>query len=141
LQFQRVISDELGPKYFGCPVECTAPKADPKRGCPDCLYQIKYKQFERDCEAGFKKRSKGPEEGRDYPLNKLIEYMTVVMRANGQTRKGYHPQWSVVMARAVDVYRDELSRLSAIDSWNHKQQMEDLLEKLRSKGKSYDDED
>lgn len=47
------------------------------------------------------------------------------------------------MARAVDVYRDELNRLSATDSWNHKQQMETLIEQLKSrnKGKSYDEDD
>lgn len=128
---------------MGCPVECTAPGADPLNGCPNCFYRIKYKAFERRTQQAFDKlRDKKPTDDYDWNINRLIHYMTEVMRANGQTRKGYHYSWTIVMSRLVDIYRDEISRVSAIDSWNHRQQMKTFLDELKSRGgsRSYEDE-
>ena len=143
LYFQRGVSEELGPAYLGCPVECTAPNADPRRGCPKCLYQIKYKAFEAACKKAFKKHSTGYEEEKEWPIDRLVYYMTLTMRANGQHSKGYDRKWSVILSRLVDIYRDESNRMSAIDSFNHRQQMKTLMEELRGAGgsRTQDDED
>jgi hypothetical protein len=135
LGFQRAVNEDLGPQYMGCPVECTAPNADPYRGCPECKYQIKYKAFQQRTQSAFKKiRGHKAIDDKEWPIDHLISYMTIVMRANGQTRKGYHYSWTVVMAKLIDIYRDETSRVSAIDNWNSRQQMKNFLDEIKNRG-------
>jgi hypothetical protein len=143
LYFQRGVSEDLGPTYMGCPVECTAPGADKRNGCPKCQYQIRYKGFETACAKAFKKlEGYKPEHDNLWPIPKLIEYMTDAMRANGQLKRGYGRKWNVILGRLVDIYRDESGRMSAIDSWNHMQQMKSLLDSMRSQseGKDYEED-
>jgi hypothetical protein len=135
LYFLRGVSEDLGPTYMGCPVECTAPGADRRNGCPKCAYQIRYKNFEKKCQELFKKlEGYNRQDDLDWPIPKLIEYMTDAMRANGQTKRGHGRNWNIILGRLVDIYRDESGRMSAIDSWNHRQQMKTLLEQLRGSG-------
>jgi hypothetical protein len=143
LGFQRAVSEDLGPQYFGCPGgECTAPGADKVNGCPKCLWKIKWKAFESRTRKAFAKlRDKKPTDNRDWPLSRLMFYLTTVMRAAGSTRRGYHYSWTVLMSKLVDIYRDETSRVSAIDSWNQRQQMKAFLDEFKSRGsRPYEDE-
>jgi hypothetical protein len=142
LYFLRGVSEDLGPTYMGCPVECTAPNADKRNGCPNCLYQIRYKNFEKKCQELFKKlEGYKRQDDFDWPIPRLTEYMTDAMRAAGQTRRGHARNWNVILGRLVDIYRDESNRMSSIDSWNHRQQMKTLLEQLRSEGHAGDSDE
>jgi hypothetical protein len=145
LYFQREVS-ELGPRYFDCSnpptQQCNGPDKDPRSGCPNCKYTHLWKRFERDCQKAFDRDSTNPaRDNREWPLKTILTQLSTVMRANGQTRKGYHPRWSINMARMIDIYRDEVGRMKSIDSWNQKQEMEAMMKNMQGSRETFDDDE
>lgn len=134
LYFQREVS-ELGPRYYYCTKggsdRCNGPRKDPYNGCPKCEYTLKYEYFENDCEKEFKRGLRDPQDTYRWPLAIILESVGTVMRANGQTRKGYSPRWTVAVTRLIDIYRDEVNRQKVVDAWNHKQEMEAMMAEYR----------
>jgi hypothetical protein len=57
-----------------------------------------------------------------WPLNILQRNLSVASRAAGQRKTGYDKKWPVSVCRIVDIYRDEVARMKATDSWNLSQE-------------------
>jgi hypothetical protein len=145
LYFQREVSD-LGPAYLNCSIGgnelCSGPRKNPRFGCPKCEYTLKYKHFEEDCEKDFRKGLRDRADNHRWPLNMVMRWVGTVSRANRQTKRGTNPRWSVLIARLVDIYREEISRVSFIDSWNQKQEMQAMMQEIRASNRRghYDDD-
>jgi hypothetical protein len=117
LYFERGIL-KLGPQYFGCPVDCSGPKADQRNGCPKCEYVIRRKRFEDEVLAEFRKGSPGPEMDSQWPINVIAYNVNTAAVAASLRRRGYHPSWTYTFCRIVDIYRAESNRMRAIDNYN-----------------------
>jgi len=136
LYFERTIY-KLGPTYLNCPANCSGPKADRKHGCPKCEYQIQRKAWISDVERELKDTATEPHENEDWPLAYLIDTINTISVAANQ--KWRARQFTVVTAKLVSIYRDEISKMRASDSWTADQRLEAL--KKRKSGQYYGDDE
>jgi hypothetical protein len=123
IYFQMVMAKK-GPQYANCndrQTSCTRTNAQPRLGCPNCEYTIQRKQIlidEADRELLYLRRGTrtgGQKWPRSYLLKTLID---VASLAN--SREGFDPQWTVVTAVLVGVYRDERDKRQSIERANTK---------------------
>lgn len=110
-------------------MDCTAPKRDKRNGCPKCEYTIKRKLFEAETKALLKKQAVSREEEGRWPFEYLLGQLNVVSRAHSRKRNGYDPKWTVTVSALVDIYRDEVAKMRAVDNWNHLQELRALANK------------
>lgn len=135
LYFERRIY-KLGPAYYGCsspPTDCTGPKSDIRNGCPRCEYTVQRKIFEVETQKLLKRNSPGPKANAEWPLKYLLDAVNTVSRSHVMARKGYERNWSVLTARLVEIYRDEVSKMRAADAWNREQEYEAQMEAIRAR--------
>lgn len=117
LYFERGVV-KLGPAYFGCPVECGGPKADPANGCPKCEVTLRRKRLEEEVLKAFRDGSPGPDADKRWPIDIVAFNANMAANAASVRKRGHHPKWTVAFARIVDIYRSEVSRMRATDSYN-----------------------
>jgi hypothetical protein len=119
---------KLGPKYANCPVDCEVCKRDEGRERPKCEYTIQRKIWEAETLKELKAGRTSPEEDIKWPLKHLEQSLGTVSFASSGRKAGHHPKWSIVTAYLVDIYRDEVSKLEAIDAWRRRQDAKDAAQ-------------
>jgi hypothetical protein len=94
--------------------------ADPRNGCPNCEFTIKYKEFRKELDKELGQLPKGTRQGQqDWPDEYLLELANEVAMVHYSYPKGAKPRWDVVTYTLVSVYRDELTKMKAIDRLNN----------------------
>lgn len=68
--------------------------------------------------AEFRKGSPGPEMDSMWPINVITYNVNAAANAASLRKRGYHPAWIYTFCRVVDIYRAEVGRMRAIDSYN-----------------------
>jgi hypothetical protein len=119
LSFQKRIT-KLGPAYYSCnerQTSCTRRSAQPRKGCPNCEFTIQTKIFRTEL-ADELKKVKGTRKGaKRWPSKTLIE-LVIEVGSLASTRKDVDPQWPVITARLVGIYRAENAKMKAIEDFN-----------------------
>jgi hypothetical protein len=127
---------KLGPTYANCPVDCTRRERDQKNGCPKCEYTTQRKIWEKETQKELDESRAAVEEEVKWPLSYLEQQLnTVTFTASGQ-RAGHKPRWSIITAYLVDIYRDEVSKMRAADTWRHNQDVQAQIEAAKA-GRTY----
>ena len=131
IHFNKSIS-KLGPMYYNCnerQSSCTRMYARPRQGCPNCEFTIQYKQMLVEMEKELKTFPKGTRQGASkWPMKKLIEMVNEISYI-ATTNKRNRPTWDVTTSMMVGIYRSEMSKMKAIDDYNHMKKMERASEK------------
>ena len=111
---------KLGPSYLSCNERqsaCTRSKAKPRLGCPDCEFTIQYKTFIKELESELAKIPKSTRRGhRKWPAKYLLSTASEIAYLANSV-KGIGRKWSVVTALLVSIYRDEMSKMKAIENY------------------------
>lgn len=118
--FQKRLS-KLGPSYYNCnelQSSCTRKAAQSRRGCPNCEYTIQYKGFIKELEQELRAIPKGTRKGaRKWPSSYLLK-LVVEAGSIANSIKGTDPKWPVTTSMMVSLYRGEVQKMQAIDSFN-----------------------
>lgn len=110
---------KLDPVYDNCPALCLAPEADKRNGCPDCDYTLAYNALRANYHKEVEKRFK--EAGIDYSPDddeygffliqrhyRIAAHAEEVAGTESEDAPGgVNPQWTVRMAAAIAIIREE----------------------------------
>lgn len=110
----------MGPDYLSCNefrTSCTRTGADPFNGCLTCEYTIQRKQFLEDTEKKLENLPRGTWKGQtNWPLDYLLKQV-IETSAVSSSRKGTDPNWTVVVANLVSIYRSEDAKIKAASTY------------------------
>lgn len=107
---------------------CTRKKAKPRQGCPDCEFTIHYKQFRKALDKELSQVKSTREQARKWSGEYLLKIVGEIAHL-ASLYKNTGPNWTVVTAVLVAVYRDEIAKMKSIDNWKLIQEAEEARKK------------
>lgn len=116
--------------------------AQPRLGCPNCEYTIRYKLMLKEMETELRKLPKGTRSGsQKWPAMRLIQ-MVYEVASMANSTKTTKRNWTVLTAQLVSIYRGESSKMRAIDNFKLAEQVTPQGSKPNNAPKDdYNDED
>lgn len=144
LAFQKRIA-KLGPLYLDCNQKqstCTRSRQNPRMGCPDCEFTIEYNHFIETLKTALDyDMPKGTRTGqRVWPPKFVLDIVYEMAFYSSQNEKT-NPKWPVHITMLVGIYKDEVSKMRATESWQLNQQAQAALNKPQEDdddGEDYD---
>lgn len=79
---------------------------------------LRKKRFEDEVLKAFREGSPGPQADKQWPIDVIAFNVGLAANAASVRKRGEHPKWTIAFARAVGIYRGEVSRMRAVDSYN-----------------------
>lgn len=121
LYFQQRMTKK-GPRYFNCneaQTTCTDSKADPFRGCPDCEFTIQYNIYRSELEKELS-NIKGArlQDSLKWPVPTLLKIVSEMGHLSYMYKDSSDKKWHIQTTTLVGIYRDEVAKIKAIESYN-----------------------